>query len=138
MNGTTTYSAAYCTGTAIGTGKTNTQLMVNAMGAEAYSTYSGSDKTADYAARLCDILTYTINEVSYDDWFLPSKDELNLMYVNLHKAGLGGFDNNNYWSSSEYYKNAFYACALYFYSGYQYNDGYYRYGNLRVRPVRAF
>jgi hypothetical protein len=36
----------------------------------------------------------------YDDWFLPSKSELNLMFVYLKEAGIGGFKEDWYWSSS--------------------------------------
>lgn len=40
----------------------------------------------------------------YDDWFLPSRTELVWMAENLHKQGLGGFNDTDYsggyWSSS--------------------------------------
>jgi hypothetical protein len=35
------------------------------------------------------------------DWFLPSRDEMNLIYRNLHVNGIGGLGTNWYWSSSE-------------------------------------
>ena len=86
-------------GTAIGRGKKNTELLVKAMGSSAYSTLHGSDKTAEYAAKLCSDLVFN----GFDDWFLPSIDELNLMYENLKINGLGGFADKSYWSSTEYY-----------------------------------
>jgi len=34
-----------------------------------------------------------------EGWRLPTKDELNLMYIN--RVVIGGFANNDYWSSTE-------------------------------------
>ena len=79
-------------GTIIGTGLENTEDIL-----------SGCPNTGT-AAAICDSLTLE----GYDDWFLPSKDELNEMYLNLYIQGLGGFftygdiGTSRYWSSTEY------------------------------------
>jgi len=68
-------------------------------------------------------------------WFLPSKDELNLMFLNLHQHGLGDFQAGFYWSSSE--DDADHAWAQYFYDEGQLqldNKNYTSY----VRAIRAF
>ncbi len=42
----------------------------------------------------------------FDDWFLPSEDEMFLIYKNLHLQGLGNFDTEFlYWSSTEHDDN---------------------------------
>ena len=48
-----------------------------------------------YAAQLC----ANYNGGNYADWYLPSKYELNLLY--LQKTVVGGFANDGYWSSTE-------------------------------------
>ena len=84
------------------------------------------------AANLADAYTVTVNGVVYGDWFLPSKGELNQMYVN--KTAIGGFASGFYWSSSEH--DAFNAWDQDFHFGLQ------DYGSKSptsyVRPVRAF
>ncbi len=130
VNGTTTYSSSNCTGTDIGTGSNNTTLLVTAMGDAAYTAYNGDSTTANYAAKLC----YDLSYGGKDDWFLPSKDELNLMYE--LKDTIGGFADDYYWSSSEYNNSAYAAWPQYFSSGSQYSDN--RFNISYVRPVRAF
>jgi hypothetical protein len=84
------------------------------------------------AANLVDAYTATVNGVVYGDWFLPSKGELNQMYVN--KTVIGGFFSADYWSSSEAGANT--AWAQYFNYGYQVTNG--KAGPGYVRPIRAF
>lgn len=73
------------TDTAIGTGKQNT------MSIKVLLEYTAS------AALLC--AQQTIG--GYNDWFLPSIEELKLMYANLYLHNKGGFTDSFYWSSSE-------------------------------------
>ena len=69
-----------------------------------------------------------------NNWRLPTKEELNKMYENLHCKGIGGFANDYYWSSSEYSSNN--AWYQYFYNGYQ--DDNDKTVTFRVRSVRTF
>jgi hypothetical protein len=48
-------------------------------------------------------VSYYYRKGGFDNWFLPSKDELLLAYENLKDKGVGGiiFDGT-YWSSSEH------------------------------------
>ena len=123
----------------IGFGKINTKMLVDDMGDEAYSEGSGSAKTNSYIAKLCDSYSYG----GYSDWFLPSYDELNLMYVNLKESGLGAFANEYYWSSSEYWNDNSYILIQDFSNGsrnscYERNwPTYYSY-KLRIRLIRSF
>lgn len=41
----------------------------------------------------------TVDRVTYNDWFLPAKDELQLLYVN--KYVVGDLAYNSYWSSTQ-------------------------------------
>ena len=66
------------------------------------------------------------------DWFLPSQDELNKLY--LSKGTIGGFADGEYWSSSEY--GASHAWYQNFIGGYKGN--YFKYFSRWVRAVRAF
>ena len=74
--------------TAIGSGSRNT--------IELEKICTQSETAADICANL--------SLGGYSDWFLPSKDELNIMYINLTQKqfNLGNFRSHYYWSSSLY------------------------------------
>lgn len=74
----------------------------------------------------------------YDDWYLPTKDELNLIYQNLRKPGkIAG--NDEYWSSSLVNKyDAWYQRFGDGAQNYIGNGLYGRDNHYCVRAVRAF
>jgi hypothetical protein len=108
------------TGTAVGTGLANTAFIVASCG------------DANIAAKIADNLV--LNE--YSDWFLPSRDEMTLMFTNLYLQELGGFYRYTSYSTSsqssatEHWVRDFNGGGSW--AGYQKND------SARVRAVRAF
>jgi hypothetical protein len=84
---------------------TNTMAMANGIGAgKANTTLIIANQSigdgATYAARICNEYYVTADGVTYGDWYLPSLNELLLLY--LQKDLVGGFFNNySYWSSNE-------------------------------------
>ena len=117
---TTVAIGATAQGTAIGTGLKNTEAMVTQV--------SGGDT----ASKAGTITRAYRGPNSKTDWHLPSKDELNQLYLN--KTTVGGFSAGYYWSSSE--ADAVYVWYQYFNSFSQGNGS--KYATLDVRPVRAF
>jgi hypothetical protein len=80
----------------IGTGKSNTRELVRQAQRRGIKTGVNHLNQAYCAAVACTGL----NINGYNDWFLPSEDELKLMYSNLFQKGLGGFAAVYYWSST--------------------------------------
>lgn len=68
----------------VGYGWQNTNYIIEGLG------------ESNYAAWLC----VDSKNGGYEDWFLPSLDELILMRQNLHFNGLGNFSEATYWTST--------------------------------------
>jgi hypothetical protein len=133
------------TATAIGWGYRNTRAII----------LQGNSDTATSAAALADSHTVTVSGVVYDDWYLPSKDELNQMCKwargitggdltnlttvctgGLLNTGLGaaGFESSRYLSSTEF--SAIIPWKQNFNTGTP--DSTTGKGQAFVRPIRAF
>jgi len=114
------YTVTGATDAAIGSGQSNTTAIVTTYG------------DGVYAAKMCDDLVIG----DYSDWFLPSKDELNELFIN--RDLVGEFNTNPgsyYWSSTE--RNYGTAYSQNFNNGSQ--SGYdQKNNNYHLRAVRAF
>ena len=117
------YQETAVTGTllTIGTGSANTDKIIDQNGVG-----------ITYAAGLA----RAYSGGGYNDWFLPSKDELNKLYLN--RGAIGGFDENlvTFWSSSESDVSSAWSQNLSSGSSFDYYPK--SYSGLRVRAVRAF
>ncbi len=102
--------------TSVGKGLENTTAIITAQG------------TGNYAASVCEDLT--LNGKS--DWFLPSKNELSLLYQ--QKNQIGGFAEGYYWCATEY--DSLHAWNQYFPYGPQYYAD--KSDSACVRAIRAF
>jgi uncharacterized repeat protein (TIGR02543 family) len=111
----TSYTETIGTSAAIGSGYSNT-----------YTSMIGIEHPAAEVCR-------NVSHAGFTDWFLPSKDELNFLY--LQRAFLGVFASEYYWSSSQYAYTED-AWIQFFYDGSQYRVNKVDY--LRVRVIRAF
>ena len=72
----------------------------------------------------------TLNYGGYSDWFLPTKEELDEIYMN--KDQIGNFRDDYYWSDTEYSKCS--AWTQKFSTGSQLNLS--KYSSRRVRAIR--
>ena len=90
-------SDGYCcapeTKTSLGYGKMNTSNIIS------YNHRDGQISESNCAAVLCS--KYATSTTKSGEWWLPSKDELNLIYTNLKSKGYIS-DSSSFWSSSSY------------------------------------
>ncbi len=93
-------------------GKMNTCIIIAAQVAI-------GDGSGTYAARICNELQITEGGKTYGDWYLPSKEEVNLMYqnrttINATAVANGGsaFEGSQYWSSNEHGKYTAYTLDI--------------------------
>lgn len=100
-------------------GKDNTKLIIEAQG-----------NTGLYAAKICN----DYESGGYNDWFLPSKDQLNILYQNKHL--MEGFVEQLYWTSTEY--EIAIAWVQDFTSGEQHLDSTSDSANVHTRAIREF
>ncbi|UKM65940.1 DUF1566 domain-containing protein [Flavobacteriaceae bacterium GSB9] len=100
-------------------GSTNTNMIIQAQG-----------DNGSYAAKLC----RDYSGGGFNDWFLPSKDQLNILYE--QKTLVGGFSNQIYWTSSEYGVGS--AWVQDFENGEQHSDNTSDRAGIHTRAIRAF
>lgn len=112
------------------------------VGADGLHVGAGKTNTAAILSKKCESVSiaakvasdYTLN--GHTNWFLPSIDELELMYNNLKTKDLGEFHGGSYSSSSEYNSNVTKAWFENFSNGIRGPDV--RYHPSRVRAIRNF
>ena len=114
-------------GNGVGAGLKNTAIIIANQGPVDGNAFAATICNEYYVTETVGLVTTT-----YGDWYLPSKYELNLLY--LKKSVVGGFANWYYWSSTE--MESGWSALQYFANGVSYRVN----KNLTyaVRAIRAF
>jgi hypothetical protein len=86
---TTSGNVSMARGDGVGAGEMNTTIII---------AVEASQGGGSFAAVLCSEYSINVNGVTYGDWYLPSKHELNLLYLEKSTVGI---PNQSYWSSTE-------------------------------------
>jgi hypothetical protein len=121
-NGTYRYTGNL--GDGVGGGEMNTAIIV--------AMQIGDNQAGNFAAQVCADYSVTVAGVTYGDWYLPSRFELNLLY--LQQNVVGGFTTGRYWTSTDF--SLFYTCYQAFSDGFQSNFN--KNSTYYVRAIRAF
>ena len=117
------YEFDYANYSQLGTGIQNTNTIVSIEG------------DREYAANAC----YSLSLNGYDDWVLPSLEELKKLYQNKKVIGNfndNNFDNSYYWSSTESSDDSRYAWGVNFQYGTSLDKD--KLTRKLVRPIRYF
>jgi Protein of unknown function (DUF1566) len=119
-----TNKATGATGDGVGAGAMNTAMII--------ATQMADNQSGNFAAKVCADYSSTVNDVTYGGWYLPSKNELALLY--MQRKVIGGFANATYWSSNE--GSSSFGWIIYF--GIGALDGDSKDAKDYVRAIRAF
>lgn len=110
------------TSVALNSGSTNTMQIMSAM--------ANCDLFSNYAAKFCSDLVLN----GYSDWFLPSKEELNKLFINLYPQHIGDINSPEYLSSSSDTNGVWYQIV----PNYSQQTSGGADASLNVRPIRYF
>ncbi|MBU0486802.1 MAG: DUF1566 domain-containing protein [Bacteroidetes bacterium] len=119
-----TYRNTGTTGDGVYGGAMNTAMII--------SSQIPDNQTGDFAAKVCADYSVTIGGVTYGDWYLPTPNELFLLFAQRNEVG--GFYGDYYWSSSEVDSNI--AWCMHFSFGD--TDPRDKTNTYRIRAIRAF
>lgn len=112
----------------------------NIPGASGQGLGTGNQNTLDIVAAGCSGAAEACHNLvlnGYDDWYLPSRAEIQIMFNN--RSLIGGFQSPVYWTSTQEDFNGAWAWNIFFGWGDCCNTGgYWKASGCAVRPVRSF
>lgn len=130
------------TSAGFGTGKQNSWDIIHSQGGDPQNTHPNSTDPVPYAAWLCHKLVVNVpGENDYEDWFLPSTEELKEMHKEMLKSvprnnmdDMNEFWRGMYWSSTEA-NDPIAAEYLNFWNSHQAEGEFLKYNTAKVRCV---